>query len=250
VNAQDAMPHGGTLTIAVSSVVLSETDSAMRPGTAPGPHAVLTVADTGLGMDPSTMEHIFEPFFTTKDKGKGTGLGLSTVFGIVRQHGGHLSARSEPGKGSTFTIHLPLTDASPMAQADAASPTPPPAGGCETILIVEDNAAVLRMAQEMLTALGYNVITAENGRRCLELLGTYGEPIDLLLTDVVMPGMDGRRLYERLSADLPGLRVVYMSGYTDDLIAHHGVLDEGIAFLQKPFTVDSLARKIRETLDR
>lgn len=249
VNAQDAMPGGGALTIELADVVLDEEYAAAQPGLKPGEYVLLSVTDTGHGMDKATQEHLFEPFFTTKEKGKGTGLGLSTVFGIVKQHGGNLGIYSELGRGTVFKIYLPRA-----VDAGTISVTPPPATvqsprGTETLAIAEDNDALRRLVCQAAERLGYRVLAAESAEQCLALLENQTEPIHLLLTDVVLPGLNGRQLYERLRVDRPDLRVLYMSGYSNDVMAHSGTLDENIAFIQKPFTMQALGRKIRETLD-
>ncbi|MEK7474542.1 MAG: response regulator [Candidatus Coatesbacteria bacterium] len=248
VNARDAMPGGGTLTIETANVYLDEDYARRHVGVSIGPYVRLTVSDTGTGMDAGTLSHMFEPFFTTKEKGKGTGLGLSTVYGIVKQSGGNIWAYSEPGHGTTFKVYLPLvTEAGePVA---AALPPLPARGGTETILLVEDEQGVRDLAREVLAGLGYRVITGRDGEHALELAGAHADPIDLLLTDVVMPRMNGRILGERLEILRPGLRILYMSGYTEDAIIQHGLLVSGIAFLEKPFSPTGLAAKVREVLD-
>jgi signal transduction histidine kinase/CheY-like chemotaxis protein len=249
VNARDAMPDGGQLTLETANVELDAAYMGRQAGAKPGPHVMLAVSDTGSGIDPLILPHIFEPFFTTKERGKGTGLGLATGFGIVHQSGGHVTAYSEPGRGTAFKVYLPRLsgDAEPAVEREEAGS--PSSYGSETILLVEDEVAVRKLAGEMLRRYGYTVLQSESGPEALDLLAGYAGPLHLLLTDVVMPGMSGRQLSERLQALRPGLRVLYMSGYTDNAIVHHGVLDRGVAFLQKPFTPDSLARKVRESLD-
>jgi CheY-like chemotaxis protein len=221
---------------------------------------MLEVTDTGIGMDAQTRSHLFEPFFTTKEQGKGTGLGLSTVYGTVKQSGGHISVESEPGRGSTFTVYLPRVAAvAPPAEprpAAATGPGPRPRaearltpGRGETILLVEDAQRVRAVVKEILEMSGYVVLEARHGAEALEVSGRHGGTIHLLVTDVVMPQMSGRELAQRLATLRPQLKVLYMSGYTDDAIVRHGVLASGIAFLSKPFTPDALALKVREVLD-
>jgi signal transduction histidine kinase/CheY-like chemotaxis protein len=249
VNARDAMPAGGRLTIETANVDLDATYLSRQPHAKAGPHVMLAVSDTGCGIDPQALPHIFEPFFTTKEKGKGTGLGLATVFGIVSQSGGHVTAYSERGKGTSFKVYLPRiaeTDAVPPDRTDGH---PAPLHGSGTILLVEDEEAVRTLAAALLRRFGYDVLEGAGGPEALDLAAGHGGPIHLLVTDVVMPGMNGRQLAERLRASNPALRVLYMSGYTDNAIVHHGVIDRGVSFLQKPFTPESLARKVRETLD-
>lgn len=249
INAQDAMPDGGVLTIEATDMDLDDSYVAMHPELAPGPHVMLQVSDTGIGMDQRTREHIFEPFFTTKELGKGTGLGLSTVYGVVRQHGGAIFVYSEKGRGSVFKLFLPRVaeGAEPLA---SLSPLPAAAAaGIETVLVVEDNDMVRALVAEMLENLGYRVLSAESPDHSLDLVQDYQGSIDLLITDVVMPGRNGSELFDQLRHIIPGLRVLFMSGYTSDVIGHHGVLDEGVAFIQKPFTRQLLSEKVRNVLD-
>ncbi len=247
VNARDAMPDGGTLTIETRTVHLDAVYAAEHPGTRPGPHAMLAVRDTGVGMDESIRRRIFEPFFTTKAHGKGTGLGLSMVYGIVKQSGGSIWFHSEPGHGSRFTIYLPHVGGTPTAR-----PIPPPATaarGHETVLVVEDEPPLRELAARILVAGGYTVLQAANGPEALALVTRHADPVHLVFTDVVMPGMNGRELAARLCALRPGLRVLYTSGYTEDAILRHGVLDDPRRFLSKPYTPAVLRRRIREALD-
>jgi two-component system, cell cycle sensor histidine kinase and response regulator CckA len=248
VNARDAMPQGGKLTIETARVHIDETLAKQHFGLKPGPHVMLAVSDTGTGMDRATQARIFEPFFTTKEKGKGTGLGLSTVFGIVKQSGGGIWCYSELGKGTTFKIYLPRIEGSAesVARPGVALST---LRGTETILLVEDEEQVRTVAHEVLKRSGYHVIDAKNAGEALLTCEQSTENIELLLTDVVMPQMSGPEVAKRLVATRPGMKVLCMSGYTDEAIVNHGFLGEGVAFLQKPFTPEGLARKVREVLD-
>jgi two-component system cell cycle sensor histidine kinase/response regulator CckA len=247
VNARDAMPTGGELTIETANVVLDEEDVRAHLGARPGAHVMLIVSDTGTGMDRATQARIFEPFFTTKEQGKGTGLGLSTVFGIVHQSGGHVQVDSEPGKGTTFEVYLPRVD----DEAPAARPAVPSATlrGSETVLLVEDEDQVRVVASAILRRHGYHVLEACNVGEALLRCEQHPGTIHLLLTDVVMPQMNGPELAKRLVLARPEMRVLCMSGYTDDRIVRHGVLDAEIAYLQKPITPQSLTSKVREVLD-
>jgi two-component system, cell cycle sensor histidine kinase and response regulator CckA len=248
VNARDSMPRGGRIIVETSNADLDETFAKRHVPTRPGSYVMLAVSDTGSGMDKATLTRIFEPFFTTKQLGKGTGLGLATVYGIVKQSDGYIWVYSEPGMGSTFKIYLPRVDAEVSREEARETPVPLPSGS-ETVLLVEDDRTVLMLASEMLRMNGYTVLQANDGREALDLVRRHGQPIHLLLTDVVMPEMSGRQLAQGVADIQPGIRVLYMSGYTDGVIAHHGVLDAGVAYLQKPFTADFLARKVREVLD-
>jgi PAS domain S-box-containing protein len=246
VNARDAMPNGGTLTIATSMVDLDEIYSRQHIGAKPGRYVMLDVSDTGCGMDPQTRTRVFEPFFTTKEVGKGTGLGLSMVYGIVKQSGGYIWVYSEMGLGTTFKIYLPVTEAPVQSlepRAVASAPT-----GTETILLVEDEDGVRELLEEILTSQGYRVLAASRGVEALQISEFVDEDIQVLVTDVVMPHMSGHELAMRLRARRPSLRVLYLSGYTDEAIAHRGIVDVDAAFLQKPFTRAALARKVREVL--
>jgi len=251
INAQDAMPEGGSLRIEARDVAAEEVAAEDRPP-GEGPWVLLQVSDTGAGMDPRTMEHIFEPFFTTKELGRGTGLGLSTVYGIVEQHGGTIAVRSGRGEGTVFRILLPRAAPEEAVPAVPAAPSvvPPRAGrGTEVVQVVEDDAVVRTLVRRILEGLGYRVLVAESGEQCLERIGAGESPVDLLLTDVVMPRMNGRELYERLRRRRPDLKVLYMSGYASDVIGHHGVAEEGASFLQKPFTSHALAEQVRRAID-
>ena len=247
INARDAMPDGGKLNIEVQDVMLSSSYARQHPSVLSGDYVMLAVTDTGIGMEAEVRERIFEPFFTTKGVGKGTGLGLAMCYGVVKQAEGHIWVYSEPGQGTTFKIYLP--------RAAGPEPTPGPApveyrtGGHETILLVEDEPLVLLIASEALREAGYKVLTANSGPEALRMAEAFEGHIDLLLTDVVMPELGGRQVAERLLEQRPDTRVLYMSGYTDDAIVRHGVLEQGVAFLSKPFTPDGLARKVRIVLD-
>jgi PAS domain S-box-containing protein len=249
VNARDAMPHGGRLTVETSNVLLDEAAAQRHPEVEPGQYVRISVGDTGTGMSREVMEHLFEPFFTTKESGKGTGLGLASCYGIVRQNRGHIWVSSEPGRGSLFQILLPrVSDLArpPLAPRDAASLP----AGTETVLLVEDEPVVRHTTLGFLRKQGYTVLEAADGEEALRLARLHPGSIDLLLTDVVMPHLGGRELAERLAAARPGLRVLYMSGYTDGVLVRDGVLEEGLAFLQKPFSPFTLLGKVREVLDR
>jgi PAS domain S-box-containing protein len=247
VNARDAMPAGGKLTIETGNTVLSS-DYALRHAAIAGPYVMLAVSDTGCGMAADLQTHVFEPFFTTKGAGKGTGLGLATVYGIVKQSGGNIWLYSEVGKGTTFKIYLPRIDAVPVVQ-QISSGLPSLPKGTETLLLVEDEEQVRKMLQAILEGQGYNVLAAANGEEALEIATQYDSEIHLMITDVVMPQMSGPELAERLVTIRPDSRVLYMSGYTDDAIVRHGLLDAKLNFLHKPFDAASAARKVREILD-
>ena len=247
VNAKDSMPDGGKITIQSSQVAVRDNSMEHR-FIQPGNYAVIAVADTGHGMDAETQSRIFEPFFTTKEKGKGTGLGLSTVYGIVKQSNGYVFAESQIGVGTTFYVYLPRVEEA-AEQKGATSAKATEKGGCETVLLVEDEESVRELVRVTLTARGYKVLEAENGENGLRVADESKEPIDLLVTDVVMPGMGGRELAKRLQALRPGISVLYLSGYTEDaVVTQQGALGPGAVFLQKPFTLQSLAKKVREVL--
>jgi PAS domain S-box-containing protein len=250
VNARDALPGGGRILIETSNVDLDSSYTLDHAVVRPGPYVLLAVTDTGVGMTADTVAHIFEPFYTTKESGRGTGLGLSTVYGIVKQSGGYIWVYSEPGKGTTFKVYLPrVMDALPSSTATEMPPCTARKGR-ETILLVEDEPAVRELIQMVLSERGYTVLEALAPEDAERLAGSNGAEIQLLLTDVVMPGISGRDLAKRLTARHPHLRVLYMSGYTFNVIAQDGTLEEGISFLQKPFTPQVLTEKVREALDR
>ena len=248
VNARDAMPRGGTLTIATRDVFLDEEYARSHPDLRPGAYVHLSVADTGCGMDRPTLARIFEPFFTTKPVGQGTGLGLAMVYGVIKASGGHLTVESEPGRGTTFHLYLPA-----VGEPDRPA-LPPSQGGStpgrETILLVEDEAGVRNLARQALESRGYRVLEAPDGEEALRLAREHAGEIDLLVSDVVMPRMSGRELREQMALLSPTTRVIFMSGYTDDAILRHGLYQAESDFLQKPFTVHGLLKKVREVLDR
>lgn len=247
VNARDAMPDGGRITIETAHIQIDQTYASSHLAVHPGPYVMLAVSDTGFGIDPETRKHIFEPFFTTKEQGKGTGLGLSTVYGIVKQSGGNIWIYSEPGQGTTFKVYLPkVGDEANLTRAHIE-----PAitlRGTETILLVEDERQIRELAHEFLSESGYKVLACSNGNEALHVIDDYPDEVHLVVTDVVMPQMSGRELAERITATSPGTKVLFMSGYTNDAIVRHGVLNPGTWFIQKPFTPDALGQKVRQVL--
>jgi two-component system cell cycle sensor histidine kinase/response regulator CckA len=247
VNARDSMPDGGRLAVATEVVVPDEALLKRHAGMQPVPYVLLTIADTGMGMDAETQQHLFEPFFTTKPRGKGTGLGLATVYGIVKQSQGHVEVESEPGRGTTFRIYLPRVQMEtpslqPASQRTQARP------GTEVVLLAEDEAMVRGLVLRVLRRYGYTVLEARDGQEAVDLAEQHEGHIDLLLTDVVMPRLSGPELARRVLPLRPGLKVLYMSGYVDRALGNRGRLDPDSAFLQKPFTPDQLAAKVREVL--
>jgi CheY-like chemotaxis protein len=249
VNARDAMPEGGKLLIETANVDLEEAYCVKHPYVRPGRFVMLAVSDTGHGMSVEVKRQIFEPFYTTKPKGTGTGLGLSTIYGVVKQANGSIEVYSEVGIGTTFKIYLPRVEGVAARPKESSLPMEL-LEGSETVLLVEDEAIVRDLGVRILAGLGYRVMHAGNGDEAIELARDHGERIDLLLTDVVMPGMSGRELANRLTCLHPETRMLFTSGYTDDAIVHHGVLDEGVSFIGKPYSHTALARKVREVLDQ
>ena len=248
LNARDAMPKGGKVTIETANVMVDEAFARRHLIPQPGPYIMLSVTDTGSGMDEETQAHIFEPFFTTKEQGKGTGLGLATVYGIVKQSGGSIFVYSKPGKGATCKIYLPRVDEA-VTVVESVSATVEPLKGSETILLVEDEEPVRELVRKVLERNGYRILEARHGDEAIKICAQHKGEISLLVTDVVMPRMSGREVAERLLLSHPKMKVLYLSGYTDDAVVRHGVLQSMTAFLQKPFTPDALAHKVREVLD-
>lgn len=249
INAQDAMPDGGVLAIESVVVDLDEVYAEKHQGVTPGRYVLLAVSDTGHGMDEEAIERVFEPFYTTKQKGKGTGLGLSTVYGIVKQHGGNIQAFSKPNHGSTFRCYFPAIDYKEFTVEEINEIMTADLEGNETIIVVEDDESVRKIAVAILMRQGYNVHWASNGEDCIQILQKHKDSIKLLVTDVVMPDMNGRQLHDRVIDLAPNIKVLYVSGYPDNVIAHHGVLENGINFIQKPFSVSGLAEKVRQVMD-
>ena len=249
VNARDAMPDGGKVRIETANVELDQVYAWQHAGAKPGHYVMLTLTDSGTGIDAETLAHIFEPFFTTKEVGKGTGLGLATVYGVVKQSGGYIWVDSKPRQGATFQIFLPRVE-EPATTIAVTTPLAETVGGSETILLVEDAESLRKLTRSFLESHGFRVLVAQNGEEAIQVEARHSGKIDLLLTDVVMPGMNGRVLSERLLPKQPGMRVLYISGYTDSFIVGHGVLEEGMVLLHKPFTEDALIGKVREVLDR
>jgi CheY-like chemotaxis protein len=246
VNARDAMPQGGQLTIETGDVTFDTEYTTVHAESQPGHMSLLAISDTGVGMSREIQARIFEPFFTTKGHGRGTGLGLAVVHGIVKQSGGSVAVYSEPGRGTTIKVYFPMVEVE--EEQSTADEAPRPGGGGETILLVEDEEGVRQMTAMALTALGYHVETACCGPEAIERIGEFSGRIDLLVTDVVMPEMSGRVLAEYLEERYPELKVLFVSGYTDDAVMRHGVLQSDVAFLQKPFTLSGLAQKVRDVL--
>jgi PAS domain S-box-containing protein len=248
VNARDAMPRGGRLTIETRDVELDAAYTRLHPAVAPGPYLRLTVSDTGCGMTPEVQAHIFEPFFTTKEPARGTGLGLAMVFGIVHRAGGHIDVHSEPGRGATFKVYLPWARRTTHTGATMVA-VPPTPGGHETLLLVEDDDAVRKLLRHLLQDRGYRVLDAPGGPEALAVFQRDTGPIDLLITDVVMPGMSGQQLAAAVQERYPDVRVLFVSGYVDDAIMRHGVLPGRVYFMQKPFATTALLRMVRDVLD-
>ncbi|TAN39325.1 MAG: DUF3365 domain-containing protein, partial [Nitrospirae bacterium] len=248
VNAVDAMPDGGSLMIGTDEVLLDEAYARQRSEVKPGPYVMFTVTDTGAGMSREVQDRIFEPFFTTKDFGKGTGLGLAMVYGIVKQHGGYIYVYSEPGKGTAFKVYMPVVSEDVLS-AGAAAPEGPMKRGSETVLVVDDDPFIRRLIADVLSPLGYQVLVAEGGEEALRTSEGRTEVIDLLLTDIIMPKMNGKVISELISKRHPEAKTIFMSGYTDDVIAHHGMLEPGLHFIQKPIIPRTLSDKLREVLD-
>jgi len=249
VNARDAMPEGGKLTIETANVELDGAYARNHVAVTPGRYVMISVSDTGVGMAPEVRDRVFDPFFTTKEKGKGTGLGLSAVYGIVKQSDGNIWVYSEPGKGTAFKIYLPRVD-EPLEEAGEVVVQKEIVGRGETILVVEDEEEVRKLAVQILRRQGYTVLEASQGNETSHICEQHKGAIHLMVMDVVMPGMNGRELAKSLEPHHPEMQVLYMSGYTDNAIVHHGILEKGLNFIQKPFTLEGLLRKVREVLDQ
>jgi hypothetical protein len=247
VNARDAMPAGGRLFVTTSNVELSEHVTHDHPDVSPGPYVMLSVSDTGSGMTADVLAQVFEPFFTTKPVGKGTGLGLATVYGIVKQSGGHVEVESTVNVGTTFRVYLPRVEEAPQTQSDKA--TAPALRGTEIVLLVEDEDAVRQVTKLILERYGYTVLEASDGPEGVEISRNYKGTIHLVLTDLMMPNLSGQQLVNAVAASRPSIRVLFMSGYTDDVLVHQGVESSTADFLHKPFTPEALAKKVREVLD-
>jgi CheY-like chemotaxis protein len=247
-NARDAMPSGGRLTIETAEVELEDDYVATHGDVTPGPHVLLAISDTGVGMSDEVRRRLFEPFFTTKAGGGGTGLGLATVFGVVKQSGGSIFVYSEEHHGTTFKVYLPVSELPLSADRDGHQ-APDTQRGSETVVVVEDDESVRELVRIMLGGCGYEVLSAADGSAAVELCETHPSGVDLLLTDVVMPEVSGSVLAERLSLIAPAMRTLFMSGYSDEAVHRQGMLGDGAAFLEKPFTERTLARKVREVLD-
>jgi CheY-like chemotaxis protein len=243
VNARDAMPEGGKLTIETSNV----DQTPAHVDVTPGPHVLLAVSDTGIGMDAETQSHIFEPFFTTKEAGKGTGLGLATVYGIVKQCGGAIAAYSEPGRGTTFRVYLPRAD-QPIEETGRQADPRTSMNGTETVLVVEDDGEVRKLICEILRAKGYQVLESTKGDEAIAIARTFQGPLQLVVADVVLPEMSGPDIVRRVQEAKPGIRALFISGYTDEAVLRHGMVEPGVTFLSKPFMPEDLARKVREVL--
>ena len=246
-NGRDAMPQGGRLRLATSRASIDDEYCRHHPYASVGEYVVLSVSDTGLGMDSETRRHAFEPFFSTKDQNRGTGLGLATVYGIVKQNGGFIELRSQLGEGTSVEVYLPRTEAT--IRPPKAAPTRE-TSGLETVLVVEDEPMVRTLVRRILTRKGYTVLIAKDPTEALKVAEAHRGPIHLLLTDVVMPKLNGRALFEQLRPAYPDMKVLFMSGYSENIIAHHGVVERDIEFLSKPFSADALERKVREVLER
>jgi CheY-like chemotaxis protein len=248
INARDAMPKGGRLTIETTDVEFGDHNIDYSKEIKPGAYTMISVSDTGCGMPKKIQRKIFEPFFTTKEKDKGTGLGLATVYGIIKQHNGYIYVYSEPAKGTTFKIYLPVMLDGELAHGEIVADAEMPKG-TETIMVVEDESSLRKYIIDVLRPLGYKVLGAADGNEALRISADYAEEIHLLLTDFIMPGLNGHEVANTMQKDRPDMKVIIMSGYTDDIIAQHGVLAEGINFIQKPVTVSKMASKIRTVLD-